>query len=300
VAAQTSRAAYIHAPARRQVAGLVAGAVASTVAMRVLTRLAPPPPSRAPDELADELPHRWTDRFWRQNFAGEQVSLFAGPASVAGLVLGGLVAGRPEAAGMAIAAGGVGLLDDLAGSAGSRGIRGHLRAMSRGEVTTGGIKVAGLTAAAAVLAVTRRQTSTTASTGILDATVDTALVAGMANLVNLFDLRPGRATKAVGVIAALMGLSGLPTTVGPVVGALAGTGPADLGGRSMLGDCGANAVGAVLGAGFTAAAPRPARLVAVTAVTALTLLSERVSFSQVIDRVPWLRRLDRWGRRPGG
>jgi hypothetical protein len=300
VAAQTSRAPRNLAPARGQAAGLVAGAVVSAVAYRVLQRLVPPPAARAADQPGGETPRGWRHAFWRQNFAGEQVSLFAGPASVAGLVAGSLVSGRRDVAALALAAGGVGLLDDLAGSGDSRGLKGHLQALVRGEVTTGGIKVAGLTAAAALLALSRRRAPTNATGGILDAAVDAALVAGTANLVNLFDLRPGRATKAVVVMTWLMSLGALPTTAGPVLGALAGTARADLGGRSMLGDCGANAAGAVLAAGFTAVAPRPARLVALASITALTLASEKASFSRVIDRTVWLRRLDRWGRRPGG
>jgi UDP-GlcNAc:undecaprenyl-phosphate/decaprenyl-phosphate GlcNAc-1-phosphate transferase len=274
------------------------GAVVSGLALRALHRLRPAPTDRPLDDSVAAEPRAWRDPFWRANFAGDQVSLFAGPASVAGLVAGSLVCGRPDGAVLAIAAGGVGLLDDVAGTADSRGLRGHLRAFRRGEVTTGGIKVAGLTAAAALLALSRRRTGGKAS--LVDAAVDTALVAGTANLVNLFDLRPGRATKAVVVMTGLMGAAAAPATAGAVLGALAGTARADLGGRSMLGDCGANAAGAVLATGFTATAPRPARLVALGTVTALTLLSERVSFSQVIDRNPWLRRLDRWGRPPGG
>jgi UDP-GlcNAc:undecaprenyl-phosphate/decaprenyl-phosphate GlcNAc-1-phosphate transferase len=297
VVAQTARVPGMLAPAPGQVAGLVTAAAVSGLAYRCLHRLRPPPADRGVDESLGEVPHSGRDRFWRRNFAGEQVDLFAGPASVAGLVAGCLVCGRPDAAALAVATGGVGLLDDLAGSADSRGLRGHLRAILRGNLTTGGIKVVGLTVAAALLARSRRP-ATTAS--LLDAAVDTALVAGAANLVNLFDLRPGRATKAVVVIAGLMTTSVPPNTAGPVLGALAGTVRADLGGRSMLGDCGANAAGAVLAAGFTAMAPRQARVVALATVTALTLVSERVSFSRVIDANPWLRRLDRWGRPPGG
>jgi len=298
VAAPTPRASRTLAPARGQVAGLVAGAVVSAVTYRVLQRICPPPAVRTPDQAGDEERQGWRRAFWRQNFAGDQVSLFAGPASVAGLAAGSLVSGHPGVAALAVTVGGVGLLDDLAGSADSRGLRGHLQALAHGQVTTGGIKVIGLSAAAAALAGSRRRRSTTATA--LDSAMDTALVAGTANLVNLFDLRPGRATKAVVLMTGLMSPAALPATAGPVLGALTGTGPADLGGRSMLGDCGANAAGAVLAAGFTAAAPRPARLVALAGVTALTLVSEKVSFSRVIDRTPWLRRFDRWGRRPGG
>jgi hypothetical protein len=300
VAAQTPRAPRRLAPARGQAAGLVVGAAVSAVAYRVLQRLGRLPLPRPDDQPGAEEPQGWPHSLWRQNFSGEQVSLFAGPASVAGLVAGSLVSGRPDVAALAAATGGVGLLDDLAGSGDSRGLTGHLRALVRGEVTTGGIKVAGLTTAAALLALSRRRPPTDVPRRVLDTAVDTALVAGTANLVNLFDLRPGRATKAVVVMTGLMSPAAVPATAGTVLGALAGTARADLGGRSMLGDCGANAAGAVLAAGFTAATPRTARLVALAGVTALTLVSEKVSFSRVIDRTPWLRRLDRLGRRPGG
>ncbi len=248
MAAPTPRAPRILAPACGQVTGLVAGAVVSAVTYHVLQRVAPPPAARAPDQPGDEGPQGWRRAFWRQNFAGDQVSLFAGPASVAGLAAGSLASGRPGVAAVAVTVGGVGLLDDLAGSADSRGLKGHLQALARGKLTTGGIKVIGLTAAAGVLAGSRRGRSTTAAA--LDTAIDTALVAGTANLVNLFDLRPGRATKAVVVMTGLMSPAALPTTAGSVLGALTGTGPADLGGRSMLGDCGANAAGAVLAAGL--------------------------------------------------
>jgi len=43
---------------------------------------------------------------------------------------------------------------------------------------------------------------------------------------------------------------------------------------------------------------RGARNGILVALVVLNLASERVSFSRVIDRVPPLRALDRWGRRP--
>ena len=64
----------------------------------------------------------------------------------------------------------------------------------------------------------------------------------------------------------------------------------------MLGDCGANASGALLGqAAVRAMSPR-GRLLALGAIAGLTLLSERVSFSAVIEGNPLLRRVDEWGR----
>ncbi len=64
----------------------------------------------------------------------------------------------------------------------------------------------------------------------------------------------------------------------------------------MLGDCGANALGAAVGTVAAAWLPRPAKLAALLAVIGLNLASERVSFTEVIDRTPTLRWLDHLGR----
>ena len=74
--------------------------------------------------------------------------------------------------------------------------------------------------------------------------------------------------------------------------------PADLAERDMLGDCGANALGAVVGSQVAFAAPRAVRVLALAGVVGLTFASEKVSFSAVIDGNDVLRRVDAWGRRP--
>jgi uncharacterized membrane protein len=72
--------------------------------------------------------------------------------------------------------------------------------------------------------------------------------------------------------------------------------PGDLSERHMLGDCGANALGALLGWSIATRASAPARTLALAAVVGLTLASERVSFSAVIDDNALLAAVDRWGR----
>ncbi|RBY78824.1 hypothetical protein DQ238_12130 [Geodermatophilus sp. TF02-6] len=132
---------------------------------------------------------------------------------------------------------------------------------------------------------------------VVDAVLTTGLVAGTANLVNLLDLRPGRAAKAATLLAA----AGLRGPAGTLVAGPLGAGlavlPADLGERVMLGDCGANAVGALLGLRLAALPGRRARAGLLAGVVALTLASERVSFTRVIEATPGLRGLDRLGRR---
>ena len=65
----------------------------------------------------------------------------------------------------------------------------------------------------------------------------------------------------------------------------------------MLGDAGANALGAMLGAS-AAGLSRPARIALLAGIAGLTAASEKVSFTKVIERTPALRWLDMLGRRP--
>jgi hypothetical protein len=130
------------------------------------------------------------------------------------------------------------------------------------------------------------------------------VVAGTANLFNLLDLRPGRVLKiALATAPAALG-TGAPLTLQAVqVGASLPLLAPDLGERSMLGDCGANAVGGLLGAtavlatGTGRGAGRT-RAGLLAALVGLTLLSEKVSFTRVIEGTPVLRELDALGRRP--
>jgi hypothetical protein len=203
-------------------------------------------------------------------------------------------------------AGGLGCYDDLAGSGGPRGFRGHLGALAAGELTTGTIKLAGIGATGLAASAVLGRTGAAGGSGrgaggrIADLVINAGLIAGGANLINLFDLRPGRAAKvalaAGGLLAA--GRAPGPQAAAAPMGAVAGLIGEDLGERAMLGDAGANAVGAMLGTAAAAGLPRPARLAVLALTAGLTAVSEKVSFTAVIERTPVLRRLDMLGRRP--
>lgn len=252
----------------------------------------------------DEAPPGGPTTWVRTNHRGAEVSLLEGPAVAAG-ILGGLVAsGEPArsilAAVVATGSGAVfGLVDDLTEDTERRtkGLRGHLGALARGEVTTGGLKVLGIGAGALLAASigTKRSGSTAGWAG--DVVLNAALVAASANLVNLLDLRPGRALKASLAVAAGAGAAGVSRgTAGAVAGAAGMALGSDLAERDMLGDGGANALGAALGSALAFGASRRARLAAAGVAVGLTLASERVSFSAVIARTPGLRELDALGR----
>jgi UDP-N-acetylmuramyl pentapeptide phosphotransferase/UDP-N-acetylglucosamine-1-phosphate transferase len=260
---------------------------------------------RAALAAADTLAVTDAGRAWgRTNYAGRPVTLLGGPAlAVAATATG--VLGAPAGLRSATAVvGGVSALvggyDDLVGArpeqARDKGFAGHLRALRAGRVSAGAVKVAGIGAAGAVAALL-----TTRGRGggaLADAVLTTGLVAGTANLVNLLDLRPGRAGKA-GALAAAATLGGpAGTLVAGPLGATLAVLPADLGERVMLGDSGANALGAVLGLRLAAAPSRGRRAGLLAGIVALTLASEKVSFTKVIEATPGLRDLDRLGRRP--
>lgn len=239
-------------------------------------------------------------RWARTNHAGRPVTLLEGPAVVAGVTLGALCGGRAGVPGAvaAAAAGALGAVDDLGPDTADKGLGGHLRALRTGRVTTGAVKVAGLAATGLLSAalLPRR-----CRDGMADTLVAGALVAGCANLANLLDLRPGRALKAVLLTAVPLLLTGrgpLPPAAAAVGGAVALL-PADLRGVAMLGDTGANSAGALVGTALVQRCGRPGRAGALVVVAALTLASERVSFTRVIESTPGLRELDAAGRRRG-
>ena len=250
----------------------------------------------------NQRPPGGTKTWSRTNHRGEPVTLLEGPAVAAGAVVG-VLAGLRSAGGrtslaMAVGAAGAaafGTYDDLAGSADRRGFGGHLGALRHGEITTGAIKLGGI-------GVTGVVSAALAGGSPADVVINAGLVAGGANLLNLFDLRPGRAIKVAAASGALIAAGGVVSPAAalaplpPVAAALALL-PEDLGERAMLGDAGANALGATLGAAATVL-PRPARIALLAGIAGLTAASEKVSFTKVIERTPALHWLDMLGRRP--
>jgi len=250
----------------------------------------------------------------RTNFRGRTVSLAGGPALAAGAsVAAAAGAGTPAGAAAALVAGlgagAVGGYDDVVGQRPgqrAKGFRGHLAALREGRLTSGLVKIAGVgasgLAASALLAVDRRGCPLRrrrAARIALDVALGAGLIAGTANLFNLLDLRPGRAAKAGLLVGAPLVFGAGPGggVAAGTVGAVAGLLPADLDEQIMLGDAGANALGALLGTAVAARTGPVGRAALLAGVVALTAASERVSFTQVIARTPVLRELDSLGRR---
>jgi UDP-GlcNAc:undecaprenyl-phosphate/decaprenyl-phosphate GlcNAc-1-phosphate transferase len=190
----------------------------------------------------------------------------------------------------------LGIVDDLTAVGSDRGFRGHLGALREGRVTTGLLKLLGGAAIAIVLVATPGFKD---GRGLL---VDAMLIALAANLGNLLDRAPGRTIKfglvAYVPLAIVIGTAPIGVAIAPVMGAAVGLLNDDLRERLMLGDTGANVIGAVLGLGVVLGASEGWRLVIMLGLLALNVSAELVSFSKVIDAVPPLRAFDRLGRVP--
>jgi len=182
-------------------------------------------------------------------------------------LVGWLVGLRRDPAVAAVAA--IGLADDL-WSGGERGFRAHLgRRRTTGVLKLFGIPLVGLLA-------TRKLSG--------------ALLVGLAaNFLNQLDTKPGRALKAYLLLAAP---TGAPLRAAVILA------PYDLREMAMLGDSGANALGALLGLSSVSKLTARGRWAAIGALAGLTLLGETRSLGALIERTPVLRELDALGRQP--
>jgi UDP-N-acetylmuramyl pentapeptide phosphotransferase/UDP-N-acetylglucosamine-1-phosphate transferase len=296
-----------------QLGGIAAGLGAGFVAARLLWMLLRPMLSAAV--------------FRRMNYRNHELSTAGGLVIVCAvllvesvrIVLGALGVGER------IAAGGLrlpvlfgvlgfaflGLIDDLGASGSSRGFKGHVATVLRGRPSTGALKLfgggfVGLLVASQFgssfrgTAVGATFSAKASSVGWL--LFNAALIALSANVGNLFDRAPGRTIKVstvcffsmmIGAVAAGNWLPLAPIAV--VIGASLGLLIDDLREHMMLGDTGANVLGAVLAIGIVAGASTTIRVIVMALLIALNGAAELVSFSRVIERTAPLRAADRAG-----
>lgn len=238
----------------------------------------------------------------RTNYRGAAVAGTLGTMLGVPLILGvpiALAAGARLRVAAAVAAAGaacgaLGLADDVWGDRSSGGLLGHAKALVHGRVTTGAAKAAGgaCTGLAVAWVAGWRGPTWVVAGGV---------VAMGAHVANLLDVRPGRALKVwlpAWVALCVTGTVGGALATAALGGGAAAFLPLDLRERAMLGDAGAGILGASLGAAAVAALSRTAVLSSAAVLAFLTLASEVVSFTRVIERLGPLRWADRLGR-PG-
>jgi UDP-N-acetylmuramyl pentapeptide phosphotransferase/UDP-N-acetylglucosamine-1-phosphate transferase len=189
----------------------------------------------------------------------------------------------------------LGLLDDLVATRSGGGFRRHLQALAWGHPSTGTVKLVG----GAVIAVITVAGLDGRRLGWL--VVDAAVVALAANLGNLLDRAPARTTKVAALaFAILIVATGADAALaGPalVIGAAVALALPELREQVMLGDTGANVIGAAVGLALVIELGDVALAVVAVLLLAANLASEWVSFSSVIDHARPLRWVDRLGSR---
>ena len=232
---------------------------------------------------------------------GGMVAAF-GLFAFAGVVADGALVDRaaltvPSFAAAAVGFGLLGLWDDLAGGDEAKGWRAHIRSLRTSSPSSGAIKLVGGVVFAFIL---------TAGDNIAVSILAAGVLAGTSNLFNLLDLRPGRASKfwlvlsiPLAVVLAILGDTGAAVCTLASAAAVIAFLPHDLGERAMLGDVGANAMGAVAGAALIALGGTLALGIVLLVLIILHVFADRPGLSKLIDAVPPLRAFDRAGRAQG-
>lgn len=188
----------------------------------------------------------------------------------------------------------LGLVDDLLGGA-TRGWRGHGAALLAGELSTGALKAVGAVALAGLALAGRGLSDARWLLGVL-------VLALATNLFNLLDLRPGRSAKALvllgtGLLVATRQL-GVLWALGLFLGPALVLGTLDVREKVLLGDTGANLLGALAGLWLVLTLGTAGQAVALVLLALVTLYGELRSISAWIEKTPVVRRLDSIGRPP--
>ncbi|MDW7673048.1 MAG: UDP-N-acetylmuramyl pentapeptide phosphotransferase [Bacillota bacterium] len=239
--------------------------------------------------------------FVAKNFAGIDIPIGAGLVLVVGIVISSLVwhtvIGSLSINFIYLLVGInlmalLGLIDDLAGDKTNKGLKGHLKLLLQGKLSTGGLKALGGGFIALFL-------SLPYSNSIPILILNAVIIALAINFINLLDLRPGRAIKGfLFFIAMIIVAKGMAEAswLGLVIGVVIAYLPYDLKAVSMLGDTGSNVLGIILGATMIFSLGPYEKLIALAALVIVHIYAEYYSISKLIEGTSFLRILDRFGR----
>jgi hypothetical protein len=258
---------------------------------------------------------RWTLRsvarqplLCRRNYRGEEVIGSAGLAIVGASLLGWLLLSwrgelRWQESALLMATAFwfsvLGLMDDIVGETQVKGWRGHFSTLLKERrLTMGTVKAIGGGLGALILSAWA--ISALGQLGWERWVLGAVLIALSANAVNLLDVRPSRALKGFW----LLSLLGIGVTRGdgwlafvPLWASTLAYAPDDFRRKAMLGDAGANPLGACFGIWVTLHWSLTAQVLLLLVLIAFHLYAERRSLTADIERVALLRWLDRWGVR---
>lgn len=186
----------------------------------------------------------------------------------------------------------IGLLDDLTGDTQIKGLKGHIKAFFKGELTTGFMKASIGFFVSAIISVIL-------SKDIANIILNTFLLALSINMMNLFDLRPGRCLKVfifLGVV--FLTISGFKASF--ILVSMLSISLIyfryDIRAEAMLGDVGSNILGFTLGFSCVLTQNIYIRLLYTLILVGLHILAERLSISELIEENKFLKFIDQLGR----
>lgn len=192
----------------------------------------------------------------------------------------------------------LGFIDDMLGQRDTLGFKGHFGALFKGKLTTGGLKALGGGIIAFFLSLALAGNAGLHNWG--DIIINTLVIALFTNMLNLLDLRPGRAIKGYLFFLVLIILMAAGKInwllIAPLLGAVLVYFPTDLRARAMMGDAGSNVLGLTLGYYTVIHLPLPYRVAVLLFLVGMHIYTEKFSLTQTIEKVPFLRAIDRLGR----
>ncbi len=201
----------------------------------------------------------------------------------------------------------LGFIDDIWGKSKVKGLRGHFKALQRGELTTGALKAIGTVALSLFIL-------QPFSANLFLLLVNALILAFFVNFFNLLDLRPGRAVKVFVLLGTVIFVTawfykGLDfynynyeTSIWMIWGLFLGTIMVlfnlELKEELMLGDAGSNVLGGLMGFTFLLTFDELyVKILALIILLAVHFLTEKYSITEVISRFKWMDTIDKWGRK---
>lgn len=187
----------------------------------------------------------------------------------------------------------IGLIDDLIGNRDTLGFKGHIKALFKGKLTTGGLK-------AIIGGLISLLIGSMFASNIVDILINTLIIALFTNLINLLDLRPGRAIKGFLFISAIFFIIGITKEIRiiliSILAYVLGYLPQDIKAKGMMGDVGSNALGITLGIISIVSYPMTVKYILLVILILVHFIAEKYSITKIIEKNSILKYLDELGR----
>lgn len=193
-----------------------------------------------------------------------------------------------------------GLIDDVFGTRGASGLKGHFKKLILNhEMTTGGLKA--LAGGMIALIVSLEFGEGTGFMRWVFLILNALIMALSTNAVNLLDLRPGRAGKGFLAVSLFILIAGTGKIqlfyLAAVAGSLIAFLPLDLKAEAMMGDTGSNMLGMTLGYVAVFVLSTPVKVGFFLFLVGFHLVTEKYSLTKIIENSRFLNYLDMVGRR---